>query len=126
MLSGKLRKEGRMMRYFILTIILGMCLSTPAKSEVVALRGVGTKSCAEFAADFKRDPRSAKILYMSWALGFLSSQNIANALAQKPMRGLPEPSSIERNILQDCDYRPLAPFFEIVLDIFKSQPESKT
>lgn len=109
----------------IAVVALAVLTFGPAKSETV-VRGVGSRSCAEFGADYKRDPRAAEILYMSWALGFLSSQNITNVLEHRPMRGLPEAAAISRGIRQECDYHPLAPFFETVLNFYKSQPEVKS
>jgi hypothetical protein len=115
------------MRNLIAVAIACLSFSTSALSgdSETVMRGVGARTCGEFGADYKRNPSAADLIYMSWAYGFLSSQNITNVLERKPMRALPETDRIDRAIRQDCDRRPLAPFFEIVLNFFKAQPEVK-
>lgn len=106
-----------------IALIVGCC-NVALSEEGAAVSGAGTRSCAEYAADYKQNPKVADMLYLPWAQGFLSAQNIRNVLEHKSMRSIPSNDRILMGIRQACDAHPLAPFFEIVLNFFNSQPQA--
>jgi hypothetical protein len=117
------QRRGNIMRAIIASAIIA-ALFTPAHSEEgTAAMGVGTRTCALFAQDYKRDPKMAELIYGAWAQGFIAGLN----LAQEPARNaaavtVKDQASIFRIA---CDRRPLALFMEIVMIHYWSLPEYK-
>jgi len=115
----------RLIACSIISLPLLASLSSVALSEErSALRGVGTGSCAEFGKAYQGDPKFTELVYGSWVQGFLSGLNIQRAIENKSMRNIPSPDGGQnRAIRSRCDRRPLATFFEIVVEYFDTLPE---
>jgi hypothetical protein len=98
--------------------------SVASGEDRAALRGVGTDSCAEFGNIYKSDPKFAELIFGSWVQGFLSGLNIQRAIDHKPMRNIPSPDGGQNRAVRSlCDHRPLATFFEVVVEYYDSLPE---
>jgi hypothetical protein len=107
----------------MVTIIGALFVSSAAMAKTAA-RGVGTTSCAQFAQDYRRSPRTADIVYMSWAEGFMSGWNAGALSDQKALRdlGVKTAEDESRAIRYYCDAHPLASFLDAVLDVYFSLP----
>ena len=109
---------------FVAAIGLALCLGLIAlTSPATAARqyqsmGAGTRSCAVFARTYKEKPKSADMIYFSWAQGYMSGVNIAAGINNKDYR----PANLnamtvaaqQRFIRDFCDRNPLKDFREAV------------
>ena len=92
------------MKFFMLTLLLfvpGLASST----EQFTISGAGTSSCGEFL-EHQNDP-TMKDVHITWAQGFLSGFNIAEARAGKELVGLPDAATISLYIVNYCTKNPL-------------------
>ena len=96
-----------------------MALSSPVTAaEQYQSMGAGTRSCAVFARTYKDKPKSADMIYFSWAQGYMSGVNIAAGINNKDYR----PANLnamtvatqQRFIRDFCDRNPLKDFREAV------------
>ncbi len=117
------------MRLTVITATL-TCLAgiANAAAEPMAVQGVGARSCAEFAKDYKSEPRSMGLFYFSWAQGFMSGWNIGTAVGSgdksHPVRDLSSRTTeqMERHMRDYCDEHPLRTFLEAVTNLYVSLP----
>ena len=110
-------------RVLLALAIIGALCTTALSEEPIVIRGVGAKSCAVFAANYKLTPKLAEMVYDSWAQGFMSGMNISLFFEYKPMRTIPATDQLTSGIRQLCSRRPLADFYQIVSDYFEPLPE---
>jgi hypothetical protein len=102
--------------------LLGLCAT--AEAQETAMRGIGTRSCGEFAKHYRRSPASADLIFNSWAQGFWSGLNGQLLVDGKPIRNLAGSfDTMAAGLRFACDQRPLATFMTIALDYFMSLPE---
>jgi hypothetical protein len=88
----------------------------------MALRGVGTSSCAEFANTYAKDPHNIETIYFSWAQGYWSCQN-SNLLPNDQYRELAGSTDAQKATLRSyCDKHPLAIYWEAAVAVFFSFP----
>ena len=96
-----------------------MALSSPVTAaEQYQSMGAGTKSCAVFARTYKDKPKTADMIYFSWAQGYMSGVNLAAGINNKDYR----PANLnamtvaaqQRFIRDFCDRNPLKDFREAV------------
>lgn len=99
-----------------------MCRSLLAEEETV-LRGFGARSCAQFAADDKKNPQMTMLLWGTWAQGFFAAMNVQLALERKARKNIPAIDEVEETIRRMCNERAPSPFWTVVLDYFKSLRE---
>jgi hypothetical protein len=116
-----------MMRGYIFALAAICCLSNRAVSEEAKLydtMGAGTISCGEFARSHrKNDP--PEVLFFTWAQGFMTGLNVAGFSSEKlPPRNLAGTAMEHqlRHVRSFCDRRPLAQYYEAVVDLFQSLP----
>jgi hypothetical protein len=112
----------RGLRALALTICL---VSTASAEENFAFIGVGTQTCALFAADYKTDPDRA-LLYFAWSQGFMSGFNIGLIASKELTKNLAAKTpEVQQLYLRNyCDQRPQATFVQGVLALFGSFPTS--
>ena len=117
--SGAESERGR-----IATAMAGFCLalvvltSWAMAAEQYQSMGAGTKSCAVFGRTYKDKPKTANMIYFSWAQGYMSGVNIAAGINNKDYR----PANLnamtiaaqQRFIRDFCDRNPLKDFREAV------------
>jgi hypothetical protein len=86
--------------------------------------GLGLKSCAQFASEYKAQPTIAEGLYFAWAEGFLSGLNLAAVGFNLPARSLAsvDVASAKVEIRSYCDAHPLAPYYGAVVTIYNKLP----
>ena len=108
----------------IVTAIGAFCLglvvltSLSMAAEQFQSMGAGTKSCAVFARTYKDKPKTADMIYFSWAQGYMSGVNLAAGINNKDYR----PANLnamtvaaqQRFIRDFCDRNPLKDFREAV------------
>jgi hypothetical protein len=58
-----------MRKRFVAIVLL---LTTAAAHADAMLAGVGTRTCAQFASDYRKDPERIEAVYNNWALGFMA------------------------------------------------------
>jgi hypothetical protein len=96
-----------------------MALSSPVTAaEQYQSMGAGTRSCAVFARTYKDKPKTADMIYFSWAQGYMSGVNLAAGINNKDYR----PANLnamaiaaqQRFIRDFCDRNPLKDFREAV------------
>jgi len=107
--------------FFIVAIAL-MPTATRAEEEA-AITGLGAYSCAQFVADYKKNPQMAELLWGTWAQGFMAAMNVQFALERKPRRNIPAIDTVDATVRQMCAKRAPSPFWTVVLDYFRSLPE---
>jgi hypothetical protein len=110
------------MRRWCIAVAL-LIMASSAHAEAVAA-GVGVRTCAQFAEDYKHSPANAETIYTNWALGFLSGMNAAGDATGKPRRDLEAMSpDSKRQFMRDyCDQHPLQFYLEAVLQLGLSLP----
>jgi hypothetical protein len=90
--------------------------------------GLGMKSCAQFAGDYKAEPTVAEDLYFAWAEGFMSGLNLsatANNLRARHLADI-DMESAKLQIRSYCDGHPLAQYVSAVLTIYTGLPDLPT
>jgi len=92
-------------------------------AEAIAA-GVGVRTCAQFAQDYKNNPTNAETIYTNWALGFLSGMNAAADAFGNPRRDLEAMSADnKKQFMRDyCDQHPLQLYLGGVLQLGLSLP----
>ena len=65
---------------------LVLVASSGAKAQQYNRMGAGTKSCAVFARTYKDKPKTAEMIYFSWAQGYMSGINAAAGTNNKDVR----------------------------------------
>jgi hypothetical protein len=103
-------------------------ISTAAVADDAVMRGAGAFSCAQFRAEYKKNPKMADLNWGTWAQGFMSRMNAQLVREHKPGKTLPDVASTYRAIRQRCDGHPLSAFWVIVFDYFEEfhdMPTSK-
>jgi hypothetical protein len=107
----------------VLIVLIGlMATASPAQEEDAVMPGFGARSCAQLAADYKKNPQMTTLLWGTWAQGFMAAMNVQLALERKPRRNIPV-DSLDATVRQMCDERAPSPFWTVVLDYFKSLRE---
>jgi hypothetical protein len=97
---------------------LSVLISSNATAQQYLRMGAGTKSCAVFARAYKEKPKSADMIYFSWAQGYMSGVNQAAKGDSKDSR----PANLnamsiaaqQRFIRDFCDRNPLKDYREAV------------
>jgi hypothetical protein len=89
-----------------------------------ALQGWGTVTCGAFASMYKDDPKFAEDHLFDWAQGMMSGMNVHSLLGGEGSKDLSfQPADKQRSALRAfCDRRPLANFYEAVMDLYLSMP----
>jgi hypothetical protein len=107
--------------FVIIAAVLG---ASPVQAQPAAGRGLGTASCADFAEQYKGDPRHARMAYESWAQGFMTGMNFESMAPGKPYHDLNAITVDEqfRRIASYCDKHPLGAFVEAVIELYKILP----
>ena len=92
-------------------------------AEAIAA-GVGVRTCAQFAQDYKNNPANAETIYTNWALGFLSGMNAAADAFGNPRRDLEAMSPDDKKqFMRDyCDQHPLQLYLGGVVQLGLSLP----
>ena len=88
--------------------------------------GAGTLTCAKFAQLYAGDPDHAEFDFYSWAQGFMSGLNLANAHGGQRMRDLNAMLQAEQEdyLRRFCDQHPLQGYIEGVLALYASLPNT--
>ena len=100
-----------------------LTITGSAHAEAVAA-GVGVRTCAQFAQDYKNNPVNAETIYTNWALGFLSGMNAIIAAHGTLGRDLQAMSlDNKKQFMRDyCDQHPLQLYLEGALQLGLSLP----
>jgi hypothetical protein len=96
-----------------------MPLSSPVTAaEQYQSMGAGTRSCAVFARTYKEKPKSADMIYFSWAQGYMSGVNRtagANNKDFRPANLNAKSVGAQRKFIREfCDRNPLKDYREAV------------
>jgi hypothetical protein len=111
------------MRTRLLAVVITWMFCSAAQTEErFALVGPGVESCAEFGSFYKKDPHAARLMFESWARGFMSGVNTELDSRGESMRML-SADGLFSYIRYRCDEHPLLNVYSIVSDYFKSLPE---
>lgn len=112
------------MRGFILGLALTLSATSAWSSEPPYIaRGMGTRTCGEFAQEYKRDPKFIELTYFCWAQGFMTGMNIALAADLNKYRSLGQDTDTQMSSIRAyCDKHPLASYQDAVLELFTSFP----
>jgi hypothetical protein len=104
-----------------------LCGSTLAAEHNIA-RGVGSASCSEYAQLYKADPKSADVVYATWAQGFMTGFNFSTMSESNGYRDLAAKSvdTLNAHVRQYCNAHPLARFLAAVTDFFGTLPVRHT
>jgi hypothetical protein len=117
-------------RVFAALAILLMCSGGVAAADApMSGRGMGASSCREFAQRYTIEPTVFESSYFSWAQGAMTGLNLGSLKSSGTYRNLNgDVSAQQARIRRFCDQRPLASFFEAVIDLYNSLPvvEQKT
>ena len=118
--------------YIILAIIAAATAvalhSLPTLAQEPTLKwGLGVRSCAKFAQDFKENPETWETVYYVWAEGYMTGFNIAVASFQGKAKDLNPYERSEQwrreSIREYCASHPLAPYSEAVINLLKELAE---
>ena len=114
----------RMISKVVMKVVgLGMILFPLLASgaEPTVKWGLGTRSCAEFAQDFKQDPELWETLYYSWAEGFMTGFNLVRSTVAKRDFDLNPYGRSENwrrgSIREYCGTHPLSPYSEAAANL---------
>ena len=92
--------------------------------EGIALVGVGTTTCSEYATMYKSDPTTADTVFWTWVQGFLSGWNTAAMKKGEAPRDLGKaPEQQVQSFHSYCDRHPLSVVAQAALDLYMSLPE---
>src|SRR5262249_42461238 len=106
------------MAFAVFCLGLVVLTSLAIAAEQYQSMGAGTRSCAVFARTYKDKPKTAGMIYFSWAQGYMSGVNLAAGINNKDYR----PANLnamtvaaqQRYIRDFCDRNPLKDFREAV------------
>ena len=110
----------------VVAVIALLAATSSARAEAIGA-GVGVRTCAQFAKDYKNAPENTETVYNNWALGFLTGFNVAAQAADRPQRDL-EAMSFEdkKQFIRDyCDQHPLQPYLGGVIKLLGTLPVSR-
>jgi hypothetical protein len=95
----------------VLSVVMLAVCSNPIRAEVAVSRGVGTETCAQFAANYQRDP-SMVDLYVSWAQGYMAATNVFLELDSKKVINVFDLAveELAQELRTYCDAHPLNEF----------------
>lgn len=90
-----------------------------AGEQEVAMIGVGTSTCAQFAQLYRTDPARTDEIFLQWAHGFLSGMNAGFLTQGKQTFNILSVSISDQQFFfrQYCDQHPLENFASAVLDL---------
>src|SRR4026208_1573045 len=96
-----------------------MALSSPVTAaEQYQSMGAGTKSCAVFARTYKDKPKTAEMIYFSWAQGYMSGVNVAAGINNRDVRSAnlnAMPVTAQQRYIRDfCARNPLKDYRDAV------------
>ena len=104
------------MKRFLLVMTL-ICWASPVFGQSVKV-GVGVRSCAQFAEDYRSTPELMEVIYFSWAQGYLTGINIVTSTEDDQALNLFPPGFGEKAqkefVREYCAMHPLAPYSEAV------------
>jgi len=102
-----------MNRYMISAVVFAsLCFARYAAAEDATLMGLGTRTCGQFAADYRREPSVAEALYFSWALGYLSAFNLYIDKVLSVDLAAMSVEEQQRYLREYCDKNPLKTYWE--------------
>jgi hypothetical protein len=112
------------MRILVFVGIVSLCWAANAEPSNSVITGAGTRTCGEFAAEYRKEPTLIGTIYLVWAQGFMAGLNVQRAFDDKPMRniGVVNPDRQALALQQACDRRPLASYYQVVFDYFETLP----
>jgi len=110
------------MRQLFVLALLVWC-SAPARSEPMAMAGVGSVTCSKFAQDFRRST-DTEVVYFTWAQGLMSGYNVSLLVAKDNARDLlAKPLDEQKAYLRSyCDRHPLQDYYQAVLNMYVTLP----
>src|SRR5215472_10906620 len=110
-------------REFVSALMLVLITQTIARADI-AIIGLGSRTCAQFAKDYRLHREAAEDGYFGWAQGFMSGFNGSLMARKLPTRDLASTSLKEQQIRLRlyCDQHPLNTYMQAVLDLFNVQP----
>ena len=87
--------------------------------------GLGMRSCAEFAEQYRANPVVAEDAYVAWPEGYMSGLNIESAVLNLPERSLSglDLESLKATIRSYCDGHPLAAYLDAVTRAYLERPQ---
>ena len=104
-----------------------VCASISAAREPTLKWGLGVRSCAKFAQDFKENPESWETIYYVWAEGYLTGFNVALGVLRGQSVDLNPHERSEQwrreSIREYCASHPLAPYSEAVINLLNELAE---
>lgn len=118
-----------MHRIIAALMLVGLCAAPgDAAENPMVTTGIGTRTCGEFAQDYRSDPNSAELAYFTWAQGFMAASNVELMVRKRPVRDLSARTveAQKSHIRQHCDKRPLQLYMEAVVSLFRSFPLRST
>ena len=119
------------MRYavFLLALIAAFMAGSvsaqkPVKIPAPRIVGAGTRSCAQFAEDYRKYPAVVDGLYGSWAQGFITGMNFGLFTQNVGPKEPPPSNEIDATLRSQCDQHPLKAYWQVVSDYFFALPFS--
>jgi hypothetical protein len=89
-----------------------------AKAQQYQSMGAGTKSCAVFVRTYKDKPKTAEMIYFSWAQGYMSGVNVAAGIKNRDVRSAnlnAIPVTAQQRYIRDfCARNPLKDYRDAV------------
>jgi hypothetical protein len=107
------------LRLIALLIVVTVAVRS-AQADAIAVKGVGTNTCAEFGEFYKQSPGYWEIHFFTWAQGFMSGMNLMLAQKGQPATDL-EKTSLESQQMQIrtyCDKHPLVSYMKAVIAVW--------
>ena len=126
MLSACVKRvsEQNVVRFLVLMIAVGVFSARAVAENSSALKGWGTVTCGAFAQMYKDNPQFVEDHLFDWAQGMMSGMNARSLTVGEGSRNL-DSLSLDRQrraLRAFCDQRPLANYYEAVIDLYTSLP----
>jgi hypothetical protein len=92
--------------------------ATMADQPSALVMGIGAKTCAGFAEEYRQDPDHWEIIYFSWAQGWMSGVNTANIQTARNVNSVPVPDQ-KMYLRRYCDEHPSDNYVDAVVQLFQ-------
>src|SRR5687767_3949543 len=108
------------MCFSVMALLLAIQSSKAAES--IAVVGVGTAPCGEYARFYKQDPKGADAAILSWVDGFISGLKIADLARGEPTKNVGSKSTAQRAqfIRSYCDSHPVGAVWQAAFNLYQS------
>jgi hypothetical protein len=120
--AGLTKRDGMFKRVTIVLWVAFLPCAASAQNY-----GVGVRSCAQFAQDYRTNPILENI-YFAWAEGFISgisSQALVEKLPFKQTQGGDARMQAYKQAIRTyCDEHPLVPYVNAVMSLYMTLPSA--